>query len=109
MAILEVGIVSLAVLHCLQPREQLRSPLFALRIRKDNKYKPPQSLLNLKRAANLNKLDIYAITNFKSLHNMQWIGLLKQAEGDVDSKQMKQVHDVSSHPQPWPTSPNLTH
>jgi hypothetical protein len=40
-------------------------------------------MLNLKIATNLNKLDVYAISNFKSLRQMQWIGLLKQDGREV--------------------------
>jgi len=71
--------------------------------------------LNLKIATNLNKLDVYATSDFKILQKMQWIGLLKQEERERErereakSKQMKQIHDIFSHSQPWPTSPNLTH
>jgi len=67
--------------------------------------------LNLKIATNLNKLDVYATSDLKSLQKMQWIGLLKQEEREREakSKQMKQIHDIFSHSQPWPTSPNLTH
>jgi hypothetical protein len=58
MAFLEVGIVEIAVLQYK---------------RLEDRY-----MLNLKIATNLNKLDVYAISDFKSLQQMQWIGLLKQ-------------------------------
>jgi len=38
--------------------------------------------LNLKIATNLNKLDVYATSDLKSLQKMQWIGLLKQEESE---------------------------
>jgi len=58
MAFLEVGIIEIAVLHY--------------------KRLEHRRMLNLKIATNLNKLDVYAISDFKSLQQMQWIGLLKQ-------------------------------
>lgn len=58
MAFLEVGIIEIAVLQYK---------------RLEDRY-----MLNLKIATNLNKLDVYAISDFKSLQQMQWIGLLKQ-------------------------------
>jgi len=58
MAFLEVGIIEIAVLHY--------------------KRLEHRRMLNLKIATNLNKLDVYAISDFKSLQQMQWIELLKQ-------------------------------
>jgi len=58
MAFLEVGIIEIAVLHY--------------------KRLEHRCMLNLKIATNLNKLDVYAISDFKSLQQMQWIELLKQ-------------------------------
>jgi len=58
MAFLEVGIIEIAVLHY--------------------KRLEDRHMLNLKIATNLDKLDVYAISDFKSLQQMQWIGLLKQ-------------------------------
>ena len=58
MAFLEVGIIEIAVLHYKRLEDRW--------------------MLNLKIATNLNKLDVYAISDFKSLQQMQWIELLKQ-------------------------------
>jgi len=58
MAFLEVGIIEIAVLHY--------------------KRLEDRHMLNLKIATNLDKLDVYAISDFKSLQQMQWIELLKQ-------------------------------
>jgi len=58
MAFLEVGIIEIAVLHY--------------------KRLEHRRMLNLKIATNLNKLDVYAISDFKSLQQMLWIELLKQ-------------------------------
>ena len=44
--------------------------------------------LNLKIATNLNKLDVYATSDFKSLQKMQWIGLLKQEERERERQKV---------------------
>jgi hypothetical protein len=38
-------------------------------------------MLNLKRATNLNKLDVYAITNFESLNKMHGLDYLSKQRG----------------------------
>jgi len=51
--------------------------------------------LNLKIATNLNKLDVYATSDFKSLQKMQWIGLLKQEERDTERDRERERQKVS--------------
>jgi len=51
--------------------------------------------LNLKIATNLNKLDVYATSYFKSLQKMQWIGLLKQEERDTERDRERERQKVS--------------
>ena len=86
MAFLEVGIIEIAVLHY--------------------KRLEHRRMLNLKIATNLNKLDVMRSPTLKACNKCSGLNYLNKG---YKSKQMKQIHDIFSHPQPWPTSPNLTH